>query len=159
MELIILLLSSVVISRFADKRSPVITVAQVVLFIFLLATYPFITDDELIVSLLLKVMDKFDYENIHTAFLSSASIYGVGISAFVILESSSIFVTLVASVISAVKAFNQIVKAASKYARKISSKLGATVRLSFANNVSQTSEKSFDLNKSESYLELCQLRN
>ena len=153
MELALLLLSSVIIARFVAKRSIVISVAHSVLFVFLMAVWPFTTESHLVTSFMAELMPGNSYAILHEAFAGTGEYIGLGFSAVLVVEIVSVMSTSIALIISSIKTLKAIRRLLKKgIVRK-------TVFVGTSNFTTDVPAYDFHQVKSGTYLQLCQLRN
>ena len=110
MEYIIFCICSIILARYLEKTSRVVSVAHDILFIVLSAAFFFVTDNAYISSLAIRVVGSDYYTTIHEALIDSQKYVNLGFSTLFIIESVIILITSVAAVIVFIKSLKEVVK-------------------------------------------------
>ena len=156
MQLILLLISSVIIARFVEKKSRVISVAHAILFTVLLVFTIFTSDNPAILLALDNLFPDKELLSIFTeALKDSSSVFTLSFSVLFTLEMTVIASTCIAVAISIRKAIKAIRQAMRIY--------GTNVRSLTSGHlfpIDQAAAREVDTRLvAPTYLELCQLRN
>ena len=110
MEYIIFCICSVVIARYVEKKSRVVSIAHDILFILLSFAFFFATNNAYIVNIVLRIVDKDIYNTIHSALVNSSFFIKVGFSSLFIIEVVIYSIMALAAVIIFIKSLKEEAK-------------------------------------------------
>ena len=113
-EFVLLIICSIFLARYLEKRSKIISTAHAILFIVLMVFYFFTSEHPLIATAAHNVLGD-NYKFIHEAFVESAHYSRAGFSTLFIVEIVINLTISVVGVIGAIKAFKLIVKEEKLY--------------------------------------------
>ena len=110
MEYIIFCVCSIIVARFLEKTSRVVSVAHDILFIVLSFAFFFATNNPHIAALTMRIVGKDIYTTLHTALIESQNYVHLGMSVLFIIEGVVITITTIAAIIIFVKSLKEVVK-------------------------------------------------
>ena len=110
MEYIVFCICSIVLARFLEKTSRVISVAHDILFIVLSFAFFFSTNNPTIVSIVVKVVGQEFYNTLHSAAIDTQVYAKLGFSVFFVVESLVILIVSIAAIIIFIKSLKHVVK-------------------------------------------------
>ena len=110
MEYIVFCICSIVLARFLEKTSRVISVAHDILFIVLSFAFFFSTNNPTIVSIVVKVVGQEFYNTLHSAAIDTQAYAKLGFSVFFVVESLVILIVSIAAIIIFIKSLKHVVK-------------------------------------------------
>ena len=109
-ELIILLICSVFIARFLEKKYRVASVAHAILFIALSLVYLFASKNSYISFALTNIVGEKAYHVIHEMLVDNVKFFNSGISALLITEIVTFAIVSIFGVVAAIKGIKKLVK-------------------------------------------------
>ena len=153
MEYIVFCICSIIIARYVEKKSRVISIAHDILFIFLSIAFFFATNNSYIANVAIKVVGNSYYEMIHGALTDSSIFIIQGFSTLFIIEFAIMFIIAMVTIVAFIKGFK-------KMAKKIRVKSLNDVKLltSCLNKEEKPSKERIQLTQHK-YLLDCQLLN
>ena len=110
MEYIIFCICSVILARFLEKKSRVISIAHDILFILLSLSFFFATNNSYIASITMKVVGKDIYTTIHEAMTASSMYIRFGFSTFFIIEVTIIGIVATVAIILFIRSLKETAK-------------------------------------------------
>ena len=102
-ELILLIVLSIIIAAYLEKRSSIATIAHAILFIGLSFDFLFATDLRFIQEAMINICGKDFYYNIHEAMVEPAKFIGLSVGTFAIVEISILVVLPFVSIVIFIK--------------------------------------------------------
>lgn len=109
-EFILLVICSIFLARYLEKRSKIISAAHAILFIVLMVFYFFNTEFPLVVKAATNMFGVDNYKVIHEAFVESSMYSRIGFSSLFAIEIVINSTIAIVSIIATIKAFKLIVK-------------------------------------------------
>ena len=158
MELALLLLGFLVVILLTEKKSKVISLTHLALLLFLLAFYPYISEEKWASELAISWIGQDTYEILHTAFIEGVPWLAGSFSALLVLETVTIWMLMTAAFISTIHALSEMQRTIA-LARRISINSRAEIVASIRFMDENRTIEPVDYAQAPSYLTLCQLRN
>ena len=109
-EFILLVICSIFLARYLEKRSKIISAAHAILFIVLMVFYFFTTNNVLVAQAATNMFGENNYKIVHEAFVESSMYSRIGFSSLFVIEIVINSTIAIVSVIATIKAFKLIVK-------------------------------------------------
>ena len=110
MEYIIFCICSIIVARYVEKKSRIISIAHDILFILLSFAFFFATNNKYIVDVVMKVVGKDIYTTIHEAITASSTYIRFGFSTLFIIEFTILFIVALAAIIIFIKSLKETAK-------------------------------------------------
>ena len=110
MEFLLLLLCSVIIARFLEKRFKIATIAHAVLFVVIFCFYILGSDLEILVKAGINTFGEEDYSNIHGAIADNVEVLSISFSSLLVVEAFTFGVASLIAIRTAIKGLKKLIK-------------------------------------------------
>ena len=157
MELILFFVSSLLVILLTYKKSKVVSLTHLIMFIFFLGLYPFLTEVGWAKELATYWLGENSYRILHSAFVEGISWFGIGLSALLVFEAFTCVMIAIATFLSAIRTIAALQRAIA-FAKKISAQRRAQIVSSFPRIINSQADKADETSSSATYLTLCHLR-
>lgn len=110
MEYIVFCLCSIIVARYVEKKSRVVSIAHDILFILLSFAFFFATNNKYIVDVVVRIVGKDFYNTVHTAITASTPFLRFGFSSLFVIEFMIFFIFALAAIIIFIKGLKETSK-------------------------------------------------